>query len=70
MEPIELLGHMVLWFLCILYQLIADIRNQEPKQELETVGLLYGQYFWYGVFAFMYLLPIEIAYWVLLSIVS
>ena len=68
MEPIELLGHMVLYVLCIIFQVVVDIRNKEPVVELTTLSQLYGQYLFYGLFAFMYLIPLEIIYLIALSI--
>ena len=70
MEPVELLFHMFLYFLCILYQPLVDIRNKEPVEETvanyDSTSALYGQYCGYGLYAVLYLAPIEVIYWSLL----
>ena len=78
MEPIELLGHMVLYVLFIVIQVVQEnIRTQEilhtPTTEVTKTQRQYFsvtdvcfQYLKYGFFAFLYLIPIEIIYWSLL----
>jgi len=71
MEPIELLGHMVLYVLCIIYQVVVDIKNQDSVVERPTDwAQYYGQYLFYALYAFMLLIPIEILYWIALSILG
>ena len=84
MEPIELLGHMVLYVLFIVIQVVQEnIRTQEilhnPASAVEgwdagdqrqyfSGADVCVQYLKYGFFAFLYLIPIEIIYWIALSI--